>query len=43
MRRSRMRPDGSDIEQLTFDDVVNWFPHWSPASDRFAYVAYPLD
>lgn len=40
---ARMRPGGSDIEQLTFDDVVNWFPHWSPTSDRFAYVAYPLD
>ena len=26
----RMRPDGTGIEQLTFDERVNWFPHVSP-------------
>ncbi|MEO7288999.1 MAG: biopolymer transporter Tol, partial [Jatrophihabitantaceae bacterium] len=27
---ARVRPDGSDLQQLTFDNCVNWFPHLSP-------------
>lgn len=37
----RMRPDGSEIEQLTFDERVNWFPHLSPDGTRIAYVSFP--
>jgi len=38
---ARMRVDGSQIEQLTFDDRVNWFPHL-PATGRYAcYLAFP--
>lgn len=37
----RMRPDGSEIEQLTFDDRVNWFPHLSPDGSRIAYLSFP--
>jgi TolB protein len=38
---ARMRVDGSRMEQLTFDDNVNWFPHL-PATGRYAcYLAYP--
>ena len=36
-----MRPDGSGREQLTFDDRVNWFPHFTPDGKRFVYISYP--
>lgn len=38
---ARMRPDGSDVEQLTFDGVVNWFPHWSPDGALAVYLSFP--
>jgi TolB protein len=37
----RMRPDGSESEQLTVDDRVNWFPHLSPDGTRFVYLSFP--
>lgn len=37
----RMRPDGSGVEQLTFDERVNWFPHLSPDGELVAYLSYP--
>jgi Tol biopolymer transport system component len=37
----RMRVDGSDLEQMTDDDRVNWFPHPSPDGDKIVYLAYP--
>jgi TolB protein len=37
---ARMRPDGSELEQLTFDDRVNWFPHLSPDGRRACYVSF---
>jgi TolB protein len=37
----RMRPDGSGLEQLTFDERVNWFPHPSPDASQVAYVSFP--
>jgi Tol biopolymer transport system component len=37
----RMRPDGTGIEQLTFDSRVNWFPHISPDGKQLAYLSYP--
>lgn len=36
----RMRPDGADHEQLTFDDRVNWFPHLHPSGQKFVYISY---
>jgi Tol biopolymer transport system component len=36
----RCRPDGSSIEQLTFDERVNWFPHVSPTGRDLVYVSY---
>lgn len=38
---ARIRPDGSDLEQLTFDESVNWFPHISPDGRWAAYIAFP--
>lgn len=37
----RMRPDGSALEQLTFDERVNWFPHPAPNGNRIAFLSYP--
>lgn len=36
----RMSIDGAGIEQLTFDDRVNWFPHPSPTGDSLLYLSY---
>lgn len=38
---ARVRPDGTDLEQLTFDDRVNWFPHVAPTGDVAVYLSYP--
>jgi Tol biopolymer transport system component len=39
----RMKPDGSDKEQLTFDESNNWFPHISPDGKWMAYISFPPD
>ena len=36
-----MRPDGTGIEQLTFDERVNWFPHLSPDGTKVVYLSFP--
>jgi hypothetical protein len=38
---ARIRPDGTGLEQLTFDDRVNWFPHLAPDGSRAVYLSYP--
>lgn len=43
MQLWRMKPDGSDEEQVTFDEYNNWFPHISPDGKWILYVAYPKD
>ncbi len=37
----RIRPDGTDLEQMTDDVFVNWFPHPSPCGRYVVYLAYP--
>lgn len=37
----RMRPDGAGVEQLTFDERVNWFPHISPDNNWVVYLSFP--
>ena len=37
----RMNIDGSNIEQLTSDGRVNWFPHLSPDGQVVAFLSYP--
>jgi len=39
----RMHPDGSDKEQLTFDDYHNWFPHISPDGKFMVFISFPMD
>jgi TolB protein len=43
MQLWRMRPDGSEQEQVTNDDFNNWFPHLSPDGKWIAYLAYGQD
>jgi Tol biopolymer transport system component len=35
------RIKGDVVEQLTFDERVNWFPHPSPDGSLIAYVSFP--
>jgi len=37
----RMHPDGHQIQQLTTDERVNWFPHISPDGSIIVYISYP--
>jgi Tol biopolymer transport system component len=37
----RMHTDGTSIQQLTFDERVNWFPHVSPDGLSVVYLSYP--
>jgi Tol biopolymer transport system component len=39
----RMRPDGSNPEQVTFDEYNDWFPHISPDGKWLVYIAFPTD
>jgi Tol biopolymer transport system component len=38
---ARVRPDGTGLEQLTFDERVNWFPHIAPTGDVVVYLSFP--
>ena len=38
---ARMHRDRSQLEQLTFDDRVNWFPHPSPTGRDAVYISFP--
>jgi len=37
----RMKPDGSEQEQVTFDNFQNWFAHLSPDGKQFIMISYP--
>lgn len=37
---ARVRPDGSELEQLTVDERVNWFPHIAPTGDVAVYLSF---
>ncbi len=39
----RIRTDGTDLQQMTADAPVNWFPHPSPDGHHVLYLAYPED
>ena len=38
---ARLRPDGTDLQQLTFDEQVNWFPHISPDGQQILFLSFP--
>ncbi|WP_238579654.1 TolB family protein [Agreia bicolorata] len=37
----RMRVDGTELQRVTHDDRVNWFPHPSPDGRHVLYLSYP--
>lgn len=37
----RMRPDGTEVEQLTRDARVHWFPHPSPDGTCWSFISFP--
>jgi TolB protein len=37
----RMKPDGSGLEQLTFDQYNDWFPHISPDGKWMVFISFP--
>jgi TolB protein len=39
----RMKPDGSDQEQITNDEYNNWFPHISPDGKSIVIISFPKD
>jgi Tol biopolymer transport system component len=39
----RVRPDGSEMEQVTSDEHNNWFPHPSPDGLWIAILSYGSD
>ncbi len=39
----RMKPDGSSMEQMTFDGYYDWFPHISPDGKWIAFISFPAD
>jgi TolB protein len=39
----RMKPDGSQKEQMTFDEYNNWFPHISPDGRWMAIISFNND
>lgn len=43
MHLYRMKPDGSEQEQLTHDDYDNWFAHPSPNGKHIVYISYLKD
>jgi TolB protein len=36
----RMKPDGSNKEQLTFDEYNDWFPHVSPDGKWIVFISF---
>lgn len=43
MQAYRMKTDGSQQEQLTFDELDNWFPHPSPDNTTAVIISYLED
>ena len=39
----RMKPDGSQKQQLTFDQYNNWFPHISPDGKWMVFISFSED
>ena len=39
----RMQPDGTNQEQITSDDLNNWFPHISPDGQSIVIISFPKD
>ena len=38
-----MKPDGSQAEQVTFDEYNDWFPHFSPDGKWIVFISFPKE
>jgi Tol biopolymer transport system component len=43
MQLWRMKPDGSEKEQITWDEYNDWFPHISPNGKWIVFISFPSD
>jgi Tol biopolymer transport system component len=43
MQIFRIKPDGSELQQLTDDDYSNWFPHPTPDGKKILLISYDAD
>jgi len=43
MQLYRMKPDGTGIQQLTFDEYNDWFPHISPDGKWILFISFPIE
>ncbi len=43
MKIWRMKTDGSNQEQVTFDEYNDWFPHFSPDGKSIVYISFPKE
>jgi Tol biopolymer transport system component len=43
MKLWRMKPNGKEQTQLTFDEYNDWFPHISPDKKWLAFISFPKD
>ncbi len=43
MQLFRMKADGSAVQQLTFDELNDWFPHISPDGKKIVFVSFGTD
>ena len=39
----RMKSDGSEQTQITFDKYQNWFAHQSPDGKKIIFLSYPQE
>jgi len=39
----RMRPDGSEPQQMTNDELNNWFPHLTPDGKQLVFITFPKE
>ncbi len=39
----RMKPDGSDQQQITFGELNDWFPHFSPDGQQMVFISFDKD
>lgn len=43
MKLWRMKPDGSNQEQVTYDEYNDWFPHFSPDGKQILFISFPKE
>jgi Tol biopolymer transport system component len=43
MQLYRMKTDGTDRQQLTFDEYNDWFPHISPDGKWILFISFPTN